>query len=168
MLADLGCNYVICGHSERRQAMGEDDELVRAKASAALNNGLTAIVCLGESEAARDAGEAQSVVEKQLTGSLPDGATGANLVIAYEPVWAIGTGRTAGEGEISEIHGLIRRILTSELGEAVAGSVRILYGGSVKPDNAAQILGLKDVDGALVGGASLKAEDFYAIAQTCP
>ncbi len=171
MLADLGCRYVICGHSERRAGHGETDEMVRAKAAAAIGSGLTAIVCLGESAAARDAGRAASVVEGQLRGSLPHGPGGGRaetLVIAYEPVWAIGTGRTAGLADMAEIHALIRQTLASLLGQAEAQAMRILYGGSVKPDNACQILGLDDVDGALVGGASLKAEDFWAIAQSCP
>lgn len=171
MLADLGCRYVICGHSERRAGHGETDEMVRAKATAAIGSGLTAIVCLGESEAARDSGRAASVVEGQLRGSVPDGPGGGRaetLVIAYEPVWAIGTGRNAGLAEIAEIHALIRQTLASLLGRAEAKAMRILYGGSVKPDNACHILGLDDVDGALVGGASLKAEDFWAIAQSCP
>ncbi len=168
MLADLGCGYVITGHSERRAGHGESDEMVRAKAAAAIGAGMTAIVCLGESEAARDAGEAARVVEGQLLGSLPEGGRAGNLVIAYEPVWAIGTGRTADLGEIDEIHGLIRKALAQRLGAVAAAAMRILYGGSVKPDNAAQILAIEDVDGALVGGASLKAKDFWAIAQSCP
>jgi triosephosphate isomerase len=166
MLKDLGCAYVIVGHSERRADHGESDETVRAKAAAALSAGLTPIVCVGENEAERDAGRAGRVVAAQLGGSLPDGWAPANLVVAYEPVWAIGTGRTGTPAEIAEIHALIRNELAGMAGDAAA--LRILYGGSVKPDNAQAILALDDVDGALIGGASLKADDFMAIAASCP
>ena len=166
MLADLGCRYVILGHSERRAGHGESDALVRAKAEAALAAGLIAIVCLGETEAERNRGEAFAVVARQLAGSLPDGASGASAVVAYEPVWAIGSGRTPTVDDIAALHGHLR----AELGRrfADAARFRLLYGGSVKPGNAKEILATADVDGALVGGASLKAEDFLAIARACP
>jgi len=162
MLADAGAAFVILGHSERRADHGETDALVRAKAGAALAAGLVAIVCIGETEAERDAGRTLAVVGRQLDGSLPEGATAANLVIAYEPVWAIGTGRTPTLAEIAEVHGFLRDRLRGLVGAEAAG-VRLLYGGSVKPSNAAGIFALRDVDGALVGGASLKAADFGAI-----
>ena len=162
MLADAGAAFVILGHSERRADHGETDALVRAKAGAALAAGLVAIVCIGETEAERDAGRTLAVVGRQLDSSLPEGATAANLVIAYEPVWAIGTGRTPTLAEIAEVHGFLRDRLRGLVGAEAAG-VRLLYGGSVKPSNAAGIFALRDVDGALVGGASLKAADFGAI-----
>lgn len=162
MLADLGCAAVIVGHSERRQDHGETDAQVRAKATAARKAGLTAIICVGETEAQRDAGEAEAVVARQLAGSIPDGATAADTVIAYEPVWAIGTGRTPTSADIAAMHAMIRATLAGKVADGAG--VRILYGGSVKPSNAAEILALPDVDGALVGGASLKADDFWAIA----
>ena len=167
MLADAGCRYVIVGHSERRADHGETDELVREKAAAAHRAGLVAIVCLGESEAERDAGQALAVVERQLAGSLPDGVTAANTVVAYEPVWAIGTGRTPTLDEIVAVHGHLRALLTARLA-ADGGEMRLLYGGSVKPSNAGDILALDDVDGALVGGASLDADDFWAICTASP
>ncbi|MGE3966691.1 MAG: triose-phosphate isomerase [Dongiaceae bacterium] len=163
MLADLGCRYVIVGHSERRADHGESDTAVKAKATAALAAGLTIILCVGETEAQRDGGQATSVVGSQIAGSLPEGAAAENCIVAYEPVWAIGTGRTPTGGEIAAMHGHIRASLRKHVGEA-ADRMRLLYGGSVKPSNAAEILALDDVDGALVGGASLKAEDFLAIA----
>jgi triosephosphate isomerase len=166
MLADAGATFVIVGHSERRTNHAEDSATVKAKAAAALRAGLTAIICVGETEAQRDAGQAESVVAEQLTGSIPDGATASNSVIAYEPVWAIGTGRTPTLADIAAMHTMIREKLSGLVADPDA--VRILYGGSVKPSNAAEILGLGDVDGALVGGASLKADDFWAIAQACP
>ncbi|MGB3272072.1 MAG: triose-phosphate isomerase [Xanthobacteraceae bacterium] len=167
MLADVGAVAVIVGHSERRADHGESNEAVRAKAAAAWRAGLTAIVCVGETLAERDAGRALKVVGDQLAGSLPEGATAANLVVAYEPVWAIGTGRTPTIGDIAEVHGFIRSNLRDQFSGEAEG-VRILYGGSVKPDNAASLLAAADVDGALVGGASLKADDFLAIANACP
>lgn len=163
MLADAGANAVIVGHSERRADHHEADALVRAKALAAWRAGLTAIVCIGETRAQREGGETLKVVGNQLAGSLPDGATGANLVVAYEPVWAIGTGLTPTPVDVAEVHGFIRRTLSQRFG-AEGGKVRILYGGSVKPSNAKELLGVPDVNGALVGGASLKADDFLAIA----
>jgi len=162
MLKDAGAGHVILGHSERRTDHGETDALVKAKAEAALAAGLIAIVCIGETEAERDAGRTLAVIGGQLDGSLPAGATAANLVIAYEPVWAIGTGRTPTLAEIAEVHGFLRDRLTGLIGAEAAG-VRLLYGGSDKPSNAAEIFAIAHVDGALVGGASLKAADFGAI-----
>ena len=162
MLADLGARCVIVGHSERRTDQGETDSDVRAKAEAALAAGLMAIVCVGETEAQRDAGQAGIVVTGQLEGSVPPTGTAADLVIAYEPVWAIGTGRTPSVQDVAEMHATIRAKLIGLLGEAGSG-VRILYGGSVKPDNAAELMAIADVDGALVGGASLTAAQFVPI-----
>jgi triosephosphate isomerase len=163
MLKDAGCAYVIVGHSERRAMHGESDAVVKAKAEAVLRAGLVAIVCVGETRAERDAGDALAVVSGQVRGSLPQGATPATLVVAYEPVWAIGTGLTPTADDVAEMHKTIRLLLGELLGEAGA-KVRILYGGSVKPSNAKELLGLANVDGALVGGAALKAADFLAIA----
>ncbi|WP_200845257.1 triose-phosphate isomerase [Roseomonas sp. 18066] len=159
MLADLGAGYVILGHSERRADHGETDATVRAKAEAALAAKLVPVVCVGESEAERLSGQAEAVVATQLAGSLPEGFAAAGGVVAYEPVWAIGTGRTPTEDDIAAMHARIR----AELG-ATGAKLRILYGGSMKPSNAAAILALPNVDGGLIGGASLKAEDFLAIA----
>jgi triosephosphate isomerase len=159
MLKDAGCSHAIVGHSERRHACGETDEDVRAKALAAWRAGLVAIVCVGETRVEREAGLAMSVVEAQLAGSLPDGATADRLIIAYEPVWAIGSGLTPTVADIAEMHAAIRA--------RIPANTRILYGGSVNPKNAAEILALDEVAGALVGGASLKAADFWAIAQAC-
>ncbi|MGF1553486.1 MAG: triose-phosphate isomerase [Paracoccaceae bacterium] len=161
-LADTGAVAVILGHSERRADHGESDEIVRDKVEAAWRAGLQAIVCVGETEAERDAGRALEVVERQLRGSLPEGATAASLVVAYEPVWAIGTGRTAESGDIAEMHDRVREVLV-ELMSGNGEDVRLLYGGSVKPANAAEIFALGNVDGGLVGGASLKADDFLGI-----
>ena len=163
MLADAGASAVIVGHSERRTDHHESDLEVRAKAQAAWRAGLIAIICVGESRAEREAGDTLSVVGRQLDGSLPDGGTGARLVVAYEPVWAIGTGLTPTPADVAEVHGFIRRKLGERYG-AEGAKIRILYGGSVKPGNAAELLGVADVNGALVGGASLKADDFPAIA----
>ena len=168
MLRDAGCSYVIVGHSERRADHGEGDALVRAKAEAARAAGLVPIVCLGETDAQRAAGDTLAVIEGQLRGSLPRAGDPAALVIAYEPVWAIGTGKTATPDDAAEAHGHIRALLVDELGGEIAGGLPILYGGSVKPGNAGELLAVADVDGALVGGASLKAEDFWAIATSCP
>jgi triosephosphate isomerase len=162
MLVDAGATHVILGHSERRTDHGETDALVRAKAEAALLAGLVAVVCIGETEVQRDAGQTLAVIGRQLDGSIPAGATAANLVIAYEPVWAIGTGRTPTLAEIAEVHSFLRVRLHGLVGAAADG-VRILYGGSVKPSNATEIFAVPHVDGALVGGASLKAADFGAI-----
>jgi triosephosphate isomerase len=167
MLADAGATAIIVGHSERRADHHETDEIVRTKALAAWRAGLAAIVCVGETRAERDAGKALEVVGRQLDGSVPDGATAANLVVAYEPVWAIGTGLTPTPKDVEEVHGFIRQKLTDRLkGEGKAA--RILYGGSVKPANAAELMAVPNVNGALVGGASLKAADFLAIAAGCP
>ena len=162
MLRDAGASHVILGHSERRTDHGETDVQVRAKAEAAVAEGLVAIVCIGETEAERDAGQTLAVIGRQLDGSIPAGATADNLVIAYEPVWAIGTGRTPTLAEIGEVHGFLRDRLHGLIGDAASG-VRLLYGGSVKPSNAVEIFAIPHVDGALVGGASLKAADFGAI-----
>lgn len=162
MLKDAGASHVILGHSERRADHGEADALVKAKAEAALAAGLVAVVCIGETEAERDAGKTLAVIGGQLDGSIPAGATAANLVVAYEPVWAIGTGRTPTLAEIAEVHAFLRNRLQGLIGDQAAG-VRLLYGGSVKPSNAVEIFAVPHVDGALVGGASLKAADFGAI-----
>jgi len=161
MLKDAGATAVIVGHSERRTDHGESDALVRSKAEAARRAGLTAIVCIGETEKQRDAGETLVIVSRQLAGSVPDG-TPSDVVIAYEPVWAIGTGRTPSVGDIGEVHAHIRKALKARFGSAGEG-IRILYGGSMKPDNAAAILAVADLNGGLVGGASLKSADFLAI-----
>ena len=166
MLREAGCHYVILGHSERRKDHGETDSMVRAKVAAAHRAGLVAIACVGEGEAKRLSSQALEVVGRQLGGSLPDSCTAANTVVAYEPVWAIGSGRTPTPDEIAEMHGFIRRALKGLV--ANPADTRIVYGGSVKAANAADILGVRDVDGALVGGASLSAAEFWAIAQSCP
>ncbi|ACL60413.1 triose-phosphate isomerase [Methylobacterium nodulans] len=163
MLADLGATHTIVGHSERRADQHETDAQVCAKALGARRAGLVAIICVGETREEREAGRTLAVVRGQLAGSLPDGATAADTVIAYEPVWAIGTGLTPTAADVAEVHGLIRRELQARLG-AEGDRVRILYGGSVKPSNAAELMAVPNVDGALVGGASLKAEDFLGIA----
>ncbi len=164
MLADVKCSYVIVGHSERRDAHHEGDALVWRKANAALRAGLAPIICVGETEQERLAGHAEDVVAKQLTASVPDGVDGLRLSIAYEPVWAIGSGRTPTIDEIMSVHSAMRRALKNLLGDEAGESVRLLYGGSVKPGNATEILNLPEVDGALVGGASLNANDFLSIA----
>jgi triosephosphate isomerase len=167
MLADAGASYVIVGHSERRADHGETDALVRQKAEAAWRAGLTAIVCIGETQTQRDTGQTLDICNAQLSGSLPDGATAANLVVAYEPVWAIGTGLTPTAGDVKQVHQLIRDTLTVRF-KGEGAKIRILYGGSVKPSNAAELMAVPNVNGALVGGASLKAADFLAIAAGCP
>ena len=164
MLADAGARAIIVGHSERRSDHGETDALVRAKARAAHRAGLSAIICIGETEQERRDGKTLEVVRRQLEGSLPENAHAANTIIAYEPVWAIGTGLTPAPADVAEVHAFIRGELERLLGAHEAKGVRILYGGSVKPANAAELLLVPEVDGALVGGASLKAADFYAIA----
>ncbi|MBM3492194.1 MAG: triose-phosphate isomerase [Alphaproteobacteria bacterium] len=164
MLADLGCRYVIVGHSERRQNHGETDAEVAAKATAAQRAGLTAIVCVGETRAEREAGRAEAVVTAQLLASLPAGCTDRNTVIAYEPVWAIGTGLTPTAADVAALHAAIRRVLGQRFG-AAAGCMRLLYGGSVKAGNAAELLAVANVDGALVGGASLSATEFWPIVE---
>jgi len=163
MLADAGARWVIIGHSERRADHAETDALVARKAAAALAAGLTPIICVGETEAERDAGHALAVVAQQVAGSLPEGAGATPLVLAYEPVWAIGTGRVPAGADIAEMHAAIRGTLAARLDAAAARDARLLYGGSVKPGNAAAILSVTDVDGALVGGASLDPGDFLAI-----
>jgi triosephosphate isomerase len=164
MLADAGAVAVIVGHSERRAYHKESDADVRAKARAAWRAGLSAIVCVGETEEERQAGRTLDVLGQQLHGSLPDGAGGANLVVAYEPVWAIGSGLTPTPADIAQAHHFIRDRLAARFG-VVAERVRILYGGSVKPSNAQELMAVPDVDGALVGGASLKGKEFLAVAQ---
>jgi triosephosphate isomerase (TIM) len=165
MIKDVGCSYVIIGHSERRQFYGETDDSVKKKTRAALEAGLTAIICVGEMLNERESGQAESVVETQLNGGL-QGLTVADMgriIIAYEPVWAIGTGKTATPEQAQEMHGYIRRKLEESNGKSVADTVRILYGGSVKPENISELMSQPDVDGALVGGASLEAESFSKI-----
>ena len=162
MIAECGAAYVIVGHSERRTLYDETDAVVKAKASAAVRAGLTPIVCVGETRAERNAGQTLAVVGRQVTGSLPENAALAALVIAYEPVWAIGTGLTPTTTDVGDVHRFIRGELRRSMG-ARADVVRILYGGSVKPSNAAELMAVEDVDGALVGGASLKSDDFLGI-----
>jgi triosephosphate isomerase len=165
MLKDFGCRYVIVGHSERRQYQGETDAVVAAKAQRALAAGVTPIVCVGETLAEREAGETESVVKRQLAAVIHAVAhCTSEIVVAYEPVWAIGTGKVATPGQAQEVHALIRRLLGALGSPDVAAKVRIQYGGSVKPDNAADLASQPDIDGALVGGASLAADDFLAIA----
>ncbi len=164
MLGDLGCSHVIVGHSERRDGHGESDALVWRKASAAIDAGLKAIICVGETDQERLSGQAEETVARQVKGSVPDGVDGTKIAVAYEPVWAIGSGRTPTTDEIAGVHKAIRRALIDLLGDEKGASVQLLYGGSVKPANAADILAIQDVNGALVGGASLNAEDFLAIA----
>ena len=164
MLKDAGASHVIVGHSERRTDHGETDEMVNAKARAAWEAGLVAIICIGETEAQRKAGSKLDIIGSQLAGSIPDGANAQNTIIAYEPVWAIGTGLTPTAADVQEVHTSIRSALSRHFG--VDGEkMRILYGGSVKPANAVELLGVENVDGALVGGASLKAADFLAICE---
>jgi triosephosphate isomerase len=166
MLADAGATTVIVGHSERRADHGESDALVRQKAEAAWRAGLMAIVCIGETRGHRDAGKTLDICGAQLRGSMPDGATSANLVVAYEPVWAIGTGLTPTVQDVEEVHRFIRDNLISRF-KTEGAKIRLLYGGSVKPSNAAELMSVPNVNGALVGGASLKASDFLAIAAGC-
>jgi triosephosphate isomerase len=168
MLAGLGAKWVIVGHSERRAEHGESDALVAAKAMAAHAAGLVPIVCLGESLAEREAGHALEVVARQVAASLPADAKASNTVIAYEPIWAIGSGLTPTNDQIAEVHSHLRARVAEGFGDTVAAGMRILYGGSVKPGNAAEIFGVPDVDGALVGGASLKAADFSQIIKAHP
>jgi len=163
MLRDAGASHVIVGHSERRTDHGETDAVVRAKAEAAWRAGLLPIVCIGETLAERDAGRTLAVLETQLKGSVPSGATAAKLVVAYEPVWAIGTGKTPTTAEVAAAHAHIRKVLGGLVPDAAA--VRLLYGGSMKASNAAELLAARDVDGGLIGGASLKADEFLAIAK---
>jgi triosephosphate isomerase (TIM) len=167
MLADAGARAIIVGHSERRADHGETDVLVRQKAEAVWRAGLTAIVCIGETQHQRDQGQTLDICGGQLNVSLPDGARSDNLVVAYEPVWAIGTGLTPTVGDVEQIHGFLRDCLIARFKDEGA-RVRILYGGSVKPSNARELMAVANVNGALVGGASLKAADFLAIARGCP
>ena len=165
MLKDAGCQYVIVGHSERRADHKESDELISKKAAAAYEAGLKAVICIGETLEEREAGKTIDVCTRQILGSVPDNADGSNTVIAYEPVWAIGTGKTPTAEDVEEVHAAVRKVLAKKLGKGNANKMRILYGGSVKPGNAKEFLSLPDDDGALIGGASLKVEDFIAIAK---
>ena len=167
MLADAGARAIIVGHSERRADHGETDVLVRQKAEAVWRTGLTAIVCIGETRHQRDAGQTLDICQGQLNLSLPDGARSDNLVVAYEPVWAIGTGLTPTTADVEQVHYFIRDLLVARF-KGEGARIRILYGGSVKPSNARELMAVANVDGALVGGASLKAADFLAIAAGCP
>ena len=166
MLADAGAHAIIVGHSERRADHGETDVLVHQKAEAVWRAGLTAIVCVGETQHQRDAGQTLDICRGQLNLSLPDGARADNLVVAYEPVWAIGTGLTPTTGDVEQIHHFIRELLIARF-KVEGARIRILYGGSVKPSNARELMAVANVNGALVGGASLKAADFLAIAAGC-
>ncbi|NVK18098.1 MAG: triose-phosphate isomerase [Methylocystaceae bacterium] len=168
MLKDAGCSHVILGHSERRSDHGESDADVQAQAIAAHAQDLITIICVGETESERESGKALDVVGEQIIGSVPAGATAENTVIAYEPVWAIGTGKVATPDDVQKVHAAIRETLGDKLGQDAAQGMRILYGGSMKPGNAQELLALADVDGGLIGGAALKSEDFWAIAQSCP
>ncbi len=163
MLLDAGASYVILGHSERRADHDEHDEDVRAKARAALAAGLRVIICMGEELEEREADNTLDIIGGQLAGSIPDDVSGDTLVVAYEPIWAIGTGKVPSIAQIAEVHDFIRARLETRFGAQIARSIRLLYGGSVKPGNAAEIFAIVNVDGALVGGASLKAEDFSPI-----
>ena len=165
ILVDSGASAIIVGHSERRADHGETSELVRQKAEAANRAGATAIICVGETKDEREAGKAEEVVIGQLSASVPDNANAQNAIIAYEPVWAIGTGLTPTADDVAEIHAAIRNALTARFGGGGA-EFKILYGGSVKPTNASELMGVKNVNGALVGGASLKADDFLGIAKS--
>ena len=166
MVKDLGATHTLVGHSERRAMHGETDEVVRIKSENAIKAGLIAVICVGETLEEREAGKAIDVVTAQIRGSVPTIATAENCVIAYEPVWAIGTGKVPTTADVAEIHGAVRAELVKVLGQEIADKMLILYGGSVKPSNAKELLSVSDVDGALIGGASLKAEDFWAIAET--
>jgi triosephosphate isomerase len=163
MFADAGARAIIVGHSERRADHGETDAVIRKKAEAVWRGGLVAIICIGETEAQRRIGMTLDVCRRQLKNAVPDGAPAANTVIAYEPVWAIGTGLTPTADDVKEVHGAIRQALVERFGEQQGGGMRILYGGSVKPSNAKELMAVENVDGALVGGASLKADDFLGI-----
>ncbi|KQN72849.1 triosephosphate isomerase [Devosia sp. Leaf64] len=163
MLADAGAQFVIVGHSERRANHAENDDIVRAKAEAAIGAGLKPIICVGETESERDGGSAESIVNQQLSRSIPDAAEHHEIVVAYEPVWAIGTGRTPTLEEIAQMHANIRARLVERFGEERGNTLRILYGGSMKPLNAREILNVDNVNGGLIGGASLLAKDFYTI-----
>jgi len=165
MLKDTGCVYVLCGHSERRHVIGESDQLINRKVAAAINGGLVPIFCVGEKIEQREGGKTNDVVTAQLKEGLADLSEEkvAEIIIAYEPVWAIGTGLTATPAQAQEVHWLIRELLVRKVGKQSAQQIRILYGGSAKPDNAADLMAEADIDGLLVGGASLKADDFLRI-----
>ena len=165
MLKDIGAKLVIVGHSERRQAYGETNELVQAKASAIINAGLTTLICVGETEEQKNNGQTEEIVCEQIKNSIPETSNSNNTVIAYEPIWAIGTGKTPSLNDIKKIHGSIRTLLEDIKGENASQQMRVLYGGSVKPGNAKDIFSIEDVDGALVGGASLKATELIEIAK---
>ncbi|MDD3669258.1 MAG: triose-phosphate isomerase [Alphaproteobacteria bacterium] len=166
MVKDLGAAYTLVGHSERRTLHGETDAVVRTKAANAIAAGLTAVVCIGETLAERESGKTLDVLRTQVNGSVPPDATAGTCVVAYEPVWAIGTGKVPTNADVAEAHAAIRAELGKLLGAETADALRILYGGSVKPSNAAELLAIDNVDGALIGGASLKIEDFWGIAET--
>ena len=168
MLKDIGCSFVIVGHSERRSKYGENDAKVLSKAKIANSVGLNTVICIGETETERDSSETINVVKAQILGSVPDSATAKNTVVAYEPVWAIGTGRTPTNDEVQKVHAVIRSQLALKLGADTANSIRLLYGGSMNPENAKELLSLPDVDGGLIGGASLRVNDFWAIGEGCP
>lgn len=167
MLADMGCGYVIVGHSERRDGHREGDPAIWAKASAALRAGIKPIICVGETESERLAGQAEATVARQVRACTPDGVNGETVAVAYEPVWAIGSGRTPTLDEIVAVHKTMRDALVDMLGPEAGNGIRLLYGGSVKPGNATEIMALANVNGALIGGASLKTEDFLGIAASC-
>ena len=167
MLRDIGCSYVILGHSERRVDHGETDRIVKFKAESALAEGIKTIVCVGESESQRNKGITIDIVASQILNSLPIGATYKNCIFAYEPIWAIGSGRTPTSNEVQEIHSMMRKTLSNKIGIENSDKMLLLYGGSVKPSNAAELMALPDVDGALVGGASLSSNDFFGIAESC-
>ena len=168
MLKELGCSHVILGHSERRTDFYETNELVKAKSGSALAENLTAIICVGETEEEYKRGVTGDVVKRQILDSIPERASAANIIIAYEPVWAIGSGLTPTPQQVQEVHALIRKTLGEKINIEEAEQTRLLYGGSVKPSNSVELMGLADVDGALVGGASLSGVDFWAIAESCP
>jgi len=166
MVKDLGATWTLVGHSERRQYHHETDAVVRQKAENAIAAGLTVVICIGETLEEREAGRALEVVQRQVAESVPANATDINTVIAYEPVWAIGTGKVPTTDDVAQVHAAVRAKLAEKLGAGIAENMRILYGGSVKPENAKELLSVSDVDGALIGGASLKADSFWAIAES--
>ena len=166
MVKDLGATWTLVGHSERRTYHHETDAIVRQKAENAINNGLTTVICIGETLQEREAGQALEIVTRQVRESTPTIANATNCVLAYEPVWAIGTGKVPTTQDVAEMHAAIRAEVAKNLGAGIADEIRILYGGSVKPENAKELLSVENVDGALIGGASLKADSFYAIAET--
>ena len=168
MLKDMGCSFVIVGHSERRSKYGETDTQVQSKAKIANSIGLNTVICIGETETERDTGDTVNVVKAQILGSVPGSATAKNTVVAYEPVWAIGTGRTPTIDEVQKVHEVIRSQLALKLGADTANGIRLLYGGSMNAENAKGLLSLPDVDGGLIGGASLKVNDFWTVGECCP